>query len=1158
MKKKFNGRYSPRAGISKIFLKMKLITIFLLVALAATSANSYSQATKFRFHLNDVTVKEVFQQIEENSEFILLYNEKSVDLNRKVNVSVKDETIESVLVQVFKGTGNNWKIYDRQIVLLAANETETSAGINLHIENKSQQPQRREITGSVKDSRGMPLPGVTVVVKGTATGTISRNDGSFSVQVPVDANTLVFSFVGMKTQEIGIAGITNVNVVMEEETLGIEEVVAIGYGTMKRVNLTGSISTINADELTLTPQPTLAQAIMGRAAGVFIKNVNAQPGESKISYNIRGFGTPLLIIDGFPASENDFRQLDPNDIEDFSVLKDAASAAVYGARAGNGVILITTKRGKDSDATFSFTGNRSLQFFAQVPTWVNSEMYARMENVSRFNEQLAPVWTDEQIQKFIDGSDPNRYPNTDWWNESLRKYAPQDQYNINVRGGTDKVKYFVSGGYFTQRALTRTDDTQYDKYTLRSNLDLILTDKFSMGIDISVLYQEFMGPVHQVERTGTKEGIMGNIFRSRPYFVARYPDPTKLPTMGGADNAPNILGIENSGYNSWNTLTGDIKVPFTYNLPFDIVAKANYRIFRKYTNRKQFERRTPTYNYNWDTGVYTLMRYLNDPSRLFEYRQLENGLDQQYSLSWDKVFNDHSISALVISEILSYNDEWIDASRIRYDFDIHYLSFGPDRDRSNGGRASEDGRLGFVSRLNYNYKEKYLFEFNGRYDASPRFPKETRWGFFPSASLAWRISEENFIKGNISFITNLKLRASHGRLGNDNIGNFQYLATFSMSTDHIFDELSNNLERSIVAGALPNPHITWEKMTTSNIGLDFNLWQSMLDGSIDYFYRLRSDVLGARIQSIPNIVGASMPNVNYAEYDNRGVEFSLSHKYRINNLHYSIGGNISWNREKTIFIDQSVFTNQELFRTSNQIGQWTDRWWGRKTAGLFQTKEEIEMWADQDGRSNSTILPGDVKFIDYNEDGRISSEDNVIIGRGIFPRVMFGIDGSLSWKGFDFNMLWQGAGLFDINVASALDYQLPFYAGNTPMTHMLEGSYVPEGNPWLPANTTNATLPRYRTDNTNRAHPSFSFSDFWLVNGAYLRLKSAELGYNLPVKLVRKVGLDRCKVYVSGYNLLTFSHYKPLDPEVDTHPRRIMGNYYPPVGSYNFGIMINF
>ncbi|KAF0238604.1 MAG: hypothetical protein FD181_816 [Prolixibacteraceae bacterium] len=1158
MKKKLNGRY-PRAGISKILMKMKLMTIFLLVAFAATSANSYSQVTKFNLRLKDVTVKDVFQQIEENSEFILLYNEKSVDLNRKVSVLVKkDDTIESVLEQVFNGTGNNWKIYDRQIVILAKNETETSAGIKLQVGSVTQQPQRREITGTVKDTRGVSLPGVSVVVKGTSTGTVTGNDGSFQLQVPFETRSLVFSFIGMKSQELSVIGITIVNVVLEEETFGIEEVVAIGYGTMKKVNLTGSISTIDADVLTATPQPTLAQAIMGRAPGVFIKNVNAQPGESKISYNIRGFGTPLLIIDGFPASDNDFRQLDPNDIEEFSILKDAASAAVYGARAGNGVILITTKRGKDSDATFSFTGNYSLQFFAQVPNFVNSEMYARMENVSRFNEQLAPVWTDEQIQKFVDGSDPDRYPNTDWWKESLRKYAPQSQYNINVRGATDKVKYFVSGGYFTQRALTRTDDTQYDKYTLRSNLDLILTDKFSMGVDISLLYQEFMGPVHQVERTGTKEGIMGNIFRSRPYFVARYPDPTKLPTMGGADNAPNILGIENSGYNSWNVLTGDIKLPFTYNLPFGIVAKANYRIFRKYTNRKQFERKTPTYNYNWDTGVYTLMRYLNDPSRLFEYRQLENGIDQQYSFSWDNEFNDHSISALVISEILSYNDEWIDASRIRYDFDMHYLSFGPDRDRSNGGRASEDGRLGFVSRLNYNYKGKYLFEFNSRYDASPRFPKETRWGFFPSASLAWRISEENFIKRNYSFITNLKLRASHGRLGNDNIGNFQYLATYSMSTDHIFNELTNNLERSIIAGALPNPHITWEKMTTSNIGLDFNLWQSLLDGSIDYFYRLRTDVLGARIQSMPNVVGASMPNVNYAEYDNRGVEFSLSHKYKINNLHYSIGGNISWNREKTIFIDQSVFTNQEFFRTSNQIGQWTDRWWGRKTAGLFQTKEEIELWADQDGRSNSTILPGDVKFIDYNGDGRISSEDNVIIGRGIFPRVMFGIDGSLSWKGFDFNMLWQGAGLFDINIASALDYQLPFYAGNTPMTHMLEGSYVPEGNPWLPANTTNATLPRYRTDNTNRVHPSFSFSDFWLVNGAYIRLKSAELAYNLPVKVVNKIGIDHCKVYVSGYNLLTFSHYKPLDPEVDTHPRRIMGNYYPPVGSYNFGIMLNF
>lgn len=680
--------------LKKCLRIMKLTSFFILVLTLQMSASVYSQTTTMSVKLKNSTLQELFLQIEKSSNYRFFYNNDEVDVNQRISVDAEEKTVGKILEAAFEGLPYSFKELDNKLILIERNGANPSP-IGTTVQ------QQKTVSGKVTDSSREGLPGVSVVVKGTTTGTITDNQGNFTLQVPSDSRTLQFSFVGMKTQEIDITGKTSINVVLEEENVGIDEVVAVGYGTMKKVNLTGSISSVKADDLAKTPQPTLTQAIMGKVSGMFIKNVNGQPGESKISYNIRGFGSPLLIIDGLPATDDDFKQLDPNDIEDFSILKDAASAAVYGSRAGNGVILIKTKRGKISDAKMTYTGNYGLQFFAVIPDFVSSEMYARMENLSRYNQGLAPVWTNEEIQKFVDGSDPEKYPNTDWWDEALRKFAPQTQHNLNVRGGTDRVKYFVSGGYFSQRALTRADDTRYNKYTLRSNLDISLTKKLDIGVDFSMLYQDFLGPIHQVERTTSKEGVMGNIFRSQPYYAAQYPDPTKLVTMGGYENSPTALTMENGGYRSRKELTNDIKLTFAYELPFGFEAKANYRVYQKYARQKRFEKKTLTYSYNWDTGVYTPAFYLNDPSRLYESIAINNAFDQQYFLTWDKKVGEHNVNALGVFEILSDNNNWFDASRIRYEFDLDYLFAGPDLDKNNDGRAGQGGRVGLITRVNY-------------------------------------------------------------------------------------------------------------------------------------------------------------------------------------------------------------------------------------------------------------------------------------------------------------------------------------------------------------------------------------------------------------------------------------------------------------------------
>ncbi|MGV8094963.1 MAG: TonB-dependent receptor [Mangrovibacterium sp.] len=1145
--------------VRKGFLIMRLF-LFLMILGVLQSTASVSQTKRFNLNEKNISVKEALKLIEEQSEFRFFYEDNKLNIDEKINISISNSTIEEVLDQLLRQTGIEYKLMDNNFIVLKSENIKNGNYFNAL-------QQSHSVSGKATDSSGAPLPGVSVVVKGTTIGTITNFDGNFSLSnVPANA-ILIFSFVGMKSQEIKVEGKLTVNVILEEEAIGIEEVIAVGYGTQKKINLTGSISQVKADELIEIPMPTLAQSAMGKASGVFIKNVNGQPGDdSGVQINIRGFGSPLFIVDGMPVSETYFQQLDPNDIEDFNILKDASAAAVYGARAGNGVILVKTKRGNNSGKPqFSYNGNYSLQFIAIRPDFVSSAQYAEIENMARYNQGLDPIWTEEEIQKFRDGSDPIHYPNVDWWKATLRQFAPQQQHNINVKGGSDKVRYFVSGGYFQQEGMLRSDDIRNNRYNLRSNLDIELTKRLKMGIDLSMINQDYTGPRYQMERAGSISGIMTMIYRVRPYWLNQTsPDPNYVLTTPEQASPVAYSKTENVGYEKWTRLVGDAKINFSYDLPFGFNIKALFDYSRAYYRYKQKMTKTPLYYYNPDTQEYQFMGNTNDMSKLTERQDITNNMNQQYFLSWNKQFDAHNFSALFVYELLADNYDYFTASRQNYQFDLDYLFAGPDKDKDNFGSAREGGRKAYIGRINYDYKGKYLLEFSSRYDGSVNFPSKTRWGFFPSASFGWRISEENFMKERFPFVDNLKLRASYGTLGYDPTsdpsssiyGSFQYMTTYSINGSYIYDN-TDVLSRGLRADALANPDITWEKMYTTNAGVDFGLWGHLLEGSFDYFYRKRTDVLGQRISSIPDVVGANMPNVNYREYDNRGWEVTLSHENKIGGLHYSLRGNLSWNREKVLMVDQPEYANEEIRRKSNQIGEWTDRTFTYPTDGLFKSFEEIQNWPDIDGKNNATIKPGDVKYIDSNGDGQITADDQILAGRGDYPRLTYGINMAVEWKGFDFSMLWQGAGLFNFNLRNSPDLTIPLYSANTPTTDMYYNSYVPEGNPWMEPNT-DARWPLFRTDSYNRSHKSFTSSQFWLIDGSYIRLKNVQFGYTLPRKLIGKWGIQKCKIYVSGYNLLTFSKLDFLDPEADTKAEKTFGDYHPPVGSYNLGIMVNF
>ncbi len=1135
---------------------MQLTAIILLTACLQVSARVFAQ--KVTIKEANAPLKEIFTEIGRQTGYSFIYAEEDIRKSNPVTLDLKNTDMIDVLNQCFANQPLSFRIKDKIIV------------VTPYLLKKLILPQlsvEKDVEGVVTDSlTGETLAGVSIKVKGSTSGTITDALGHFQLTVPDDA-VLEVSYLGYVSKEVSINGESSIHIMLVATTTGLNQLVVVGYGTQTKAKVTGSITSIDAAELKDIPMPNITQSIMGRSPGVFIKNTNGQPGDNdNVEFNIRGFGTPLIIIDGMPATVEVFNQLNPNDIAEFNVLKDAAAAAVYGARAGNGVILVTTKRGKIGAAQITYNGNFSLQYFATFPDFVDAEQYARMENLARYNSGEEPIWTEEEILKFHDQTDPF-YPNVNYADLVLRKYAPQTQHSLAVRGGTEKVSYFVSGGYFYQEDLTEANDTRNRRYNLRSNIDMAATDKLDLSLDIHVLSHQFMGPLHQLERQGGGtitgrgiDGIMTALFRSSPTDLAFWPGTTKYAATTNTPHAKTM--IEGNGYRKSDALTGDVKFSAAYELPFDFEVKANLQFYRQYERYKQFQDNgQPIWNYNRATDEYTIAYYTEGEMRLDEFFWMDNEFNQQYFLTWDKQLNDHNLSAMVVYEILSDDHNNIEAARRRYEIDIQYLFAGPLLDLTNNGSASHGGRKSWISRVNYDYKGKYLFQFSGRYDASPRFPKETRWGFFPSVSVGWRISQEKFMQESVPFISNLKLRASHGLLGYDNTGSFQYLSTFDIGSRYIFDGANNTLSTGIVPGALPNPFITWEKMRTTNVGLDFGLWNNKLEGSFDYFYRLRSDVLGQRNQSIPNTVGADLPQVNYAKFDNRGWELVLNHRNKIGPVDFSIGGNLAWNREKTVLIDQNAFASAEARRVQNENGEWTDRQWGLMSDGLFKSKEEIKNWPDQDGRNNATVMPGDIKLIDYNEDGRISSEDMVLIGRGDFPRFTYGIHLNVSWKGFDFTTLWQGAGLYDFNLDMSPDLSIPFYANNTPLKAWAANAYVPEmsgkENQWLPANT-DARWPRYRTGPDNQIHINHSFSDFWLINGGYIRLKNVSLGYAIPDVITARLGINSCRVYVSGYNLLTFFPLDFIDPEADTHTKRTFGSYYPPLGTYNIGINIGF
>ncbi|MEN6455902.1 MAG: TonB-dependent receptor [Prolixibacteraceae bacterium] len=1106
----------------KLLKTMRLTLLAIVVSVVQIfAANTYSQETRLSLNLKNTSIRNVLEQIENRTDFYFIYNAKAVDVDKKVDVEFENKSVAEILDKLFEGTNVVYKI-DRRQVAISANSVTT--GIQ----------QNRSVSGRVTDSAGSPLPGVTVAIKNTTQGTITDAQGNYSLpNVPSDA-ILIFSFVGMRTQEIP-AGKTTIHIKMTEESIGLEEVVAIGYGTQKKATITGSIATVQGGDLKKVPSPNLSSMLAGRMTGVVVNTRGSAPGTEAVDIYIRGKSTwqgggPLIIIDGI-ANRSGFEKLNPNDIESISVLKDA-SAAIYGSRAANGVILVTTKRGKDGKPTIEYTGDFGLTQPTRVPEMVRSWQYATYYTEAK---RSGYTWTDEEIAKFKAGTDVNLYPNYNLEDYLLKFAAPQTTHTVSLRGGNNQVKYYVSGRYLYEDSFFKDGIDDFDGYTVRSNIDAQVNKNFTISIDVT-------GRRDDVRRA-VGSGNINNI--DVGFFEELLTDPTKpifyvnrLPASIYESNVVERVKGK-AGQKDTQTSTLNSQASFNWQLPW--ITKGLYlegTAAYDYANSrtKEFSKSYDLYAYDSSSGEYVNKNTNPTMNRgLYDYFYNSYKYTLNGRIGYTNSFGDHHVNAFAAYEQYSINTEWIQATRSTFLSDqIPYQFAGDANTQKNDGSGSEFAYRNFFGRFGYSFKDKYLLDLTMRRDESLKFPKDNRVGWFPGISAGWRISEEDFMKERFGYVDNLKIRASYGQMGSDNVGDYQYMATAALYGT--FDSYVFGASPAVVSTlhftGTPNPGITWEVAKSYNVALEASLWKGLLGFELEYFLSRRSNILATRNASVPSYAGMTLPSENIGKAQNQGIEILLTHNRKLGDFSYGVRGNISFTSNKIIYMDESPLVPAYQRKEEHPI----DSWLLFKTDGIFNTQKEFD--ATPVKRAGAQL--GDIKYLDVNNDKVIDNNDRVRFYDSSLPKITYGLNLDFHYKAFDLSMLWQGQ-------ADAKTYINPTVRNgdiNIPLWMYTDR--------WTSANAENATMPRayyHRSDSYN----TFA-SDFWLENASFLRLKTVEFAYNLPKSWISKASLTGARIYLSGFNLLLFDKIKNYDPEITNE----LGVSYPATKVYNVGVNITF
>ena len=1128
MKKIHNSWVLLPPTLKKLIMELKIaIMIVLLNVTNIFASETFSQTAKVSLDVTNKTLEQVMDEIEQQSEFYFIFNQKQIDVNRNVSILVENKQITDILPELFMGTNVNYAIVDRKILLTTDPLENNLFPASLGIES-----QQNRITGTVTGKDGAPLPGVNVVVTGTTVGTITDISGNYIIDVPQGSKSLTFSFVGMVPQEVAIETLKQINVTLTESAIDLDEVVVIGYGIQKKVTLTGSVALTKGEEIVKSHTANVLNSVIGQLPGVIINTRTGEPGRDNPTVFIRGRSTtgtttPLVIVDG--VARDILGKLNPNDIETITVLKDA-SAAIYGARAANGVILVTTKRGKEGSPTFNFSYNQGFSQPTRKVKMADSYTFAKVWNEIEVREGRSPKYSEAELQKFKDGTDPN-YPNTDWYDFITKTFTPQHRTNLSASGGTKNVNYYVSIGEQGADGQFEYGSLKTKQYNLRSNIEVSAGDVLKIGLDIAGRYDDNHYPYQSTSN------LYSHIFLYHPTWTPFWPGTNFLTPGRDSENIINWVS-DNAGTNKDKHRSIESTLQFSLTIPWvsglSIGGSANWD--GGYSYNKTF--RLPTYVYykNSTTGELYEARAGSgvNQATLAETFYQNTTFTVNTKINYDRSFGKHNIGLMFGYEQMKYRYDNFYAFRSDFPstaLDILNAGSSDKSKHNNSGTASELSRLNYFGRATYDFANKYLAQFIFRYDGSPNFPTTKRWGFFPGVSLGWRISEEPFMS-NIEAIDNLKIRASYGEMGNDAVSAFQYLMAYSYGSNYV---LGNSDVVGLVQSGTPNPNITWEVAKTTNFGIESTLWKGLLGIEFDVFKTRRSNILTKRNAVVPDYTGLTLPDENIGIVDNKGFELQLSHKNTVKKLIYSLNGNFSFARNKVVFADEAPAAEEYQLATGRPIGS-TLRY---HAIGIFKDIEEINGYPHFTG-----AVPGDIKYEDTNKDGVLNSRDQIRINETAIPEIVYAFNASLEYKNFDLSVLFQGQANAQVYFGSY--YQVMSYSlGN--FTQWREKDH------WSPTNT-DATMPRASIELWNNNANNVN-SDHWQIDSDFLRLKNLELGYSLPSSITNKMKIQNFRVYASGNNLLIlFDHMKEggFDPETTSYW------WYPQQRVINVGVSLTF
>lgn len=996
--------------------------------------------------------------------------------------------------------------------------------------------QTKRITGTVVDQAGEPVIGANVVIKGTTLGSITDMDGKFVIEDVPSNGVLVISYIGYKSEEIPMGNQTSFTIKLHEDSERLDDVVVVGYGVQKKVTVTGAVASLKGEELKASPTTNLTNGMVGRMPGVIGFQNSDEPGGGGTTIRIRGTNSlgskdPLVVIDGVPGRAGGLDRINPNEIESISVLKDA-SAAIYGSRAANGVILVTTKRGKEGKPTVSYSGNMGFSTPTRLPEMCNAYEYATLLNEINTNVGGKAVYNQEDLDKFQDGSDPWGHPNTNWFDETIKSVSPIYRHDVSVSGGSDKFKFYVNMAANGEDGIYKNSANRYDQYSIRANIDA----KINKYIDISY------GTIGRMESrkypTKSASDIFTALVRSKPTMPGYWPTGEPGPDIEYGDN-PVVTGTDATGYDNQkdyyvqNTLKVNIKIPGVEGLT--VQGSASYDKYFKM--RKKFN--TPWTLYSWDGNAeHTLTPGLKGPATP---ELTEEHTDQTFwmtnaVISYDRTFGEHTFGITAGIESEYRKQAYLSAFRKYFMSDkIDDMDAGGTAEMNNGGNTWEEARLNYFGRLSYNFKERYIAEFVWRADGSFRFPKNKRYGFFPGVSVAWRASEESWWKENVRFIDYFKLRGSISQTGNDALldtsGNLdrsiQYLNTYKFGSDYMFGTTYN---KTLEPSRTPNPNITWEVGTTYNVGLDFKFLQNRLSWESDVFYHKRTNMLIYRNASLPETSGITLPRENLGEMCNRGFESLLSWGDRVNKLDYGASLNVTYAKNKILYWDETPGVPEYQQSTGKPAN--TSLYYVYD--GVFYDQAEV----DATTAKWPGAVPGDIKFKDINGDGKIDADDRVRSTKNSEPRFVAGLTLNAAWNNFDIMVLFQGA----FGGETYIWRERAGEAGNFYRTTYL--------NRWTPENPSHDHPRIYNRDNEYWVSNQ---NTYYLYNTDYVRLKNVELGYTFNFPAIQKAGISNLRVYVNATNLFTFDGVKVQDPEAtDT------GKQYPQRRVMNFGASITF